>query len=87
MGVGVADPSAVRGDAQQVLGHGQADQLRIGQDRFPAPDMPPGPTQRGQDTVLKMDTQCEQEGAEIGLHTSGLTPSARIQQSPPRQHQ
>ena len=51
-----------------------------------SPGRASGPAQGGQDTVLKMDIQCEQEGVEIGLHTSGLTPSVPMQQSPRHQH-
>jgi hypothetical protein len=35
-----------------------------------------GEADRGQDPVIEVDVECDQEGVEFSFHTPGLTPSA-----------
>ena len=75
MGVGVADPFAFGGDAEQVLGDDQAEQLNVAENRFAAWVVITRKAERGQYPVVEMDVKCGQEGVEVGFHTQGLTPS------------
>ena len=83
MGVGIADPLPFRRDAEQMLGDDQADQLNIVENGFAARVMIPRKAERGQDPIIEMNVKCGQEGAQICLHTQGLTPST-FDQQPPR---
>ena len=76
MCVGVADPLGFGGDAEQVLGDDQAEQLNVAEDGFATGVVITRKAERGQDPVVEMDVQCGQEGVEVGFHTQGLTPSA-----------
>ena len=60
--VGGADPFPVRRDPEELLGHDQAEQLDIGEDRFAAGMSISGKPQRGDDPIVKMDLKCGQEG-------------------------
>jgi hypothetical protein len=75
MFVGVADPFAVRGDPEQVLGDEKAKQLNVVQGWFAARMTIPRKAESGQDPVVEMDVKCGQEGVEVGFRTQGLTPS------------
>lgn len=77
MGVSIADPPGLRtGPEQQVLGHGQAQQLGITQGHLRASPAFAGVAEIGQDLVGEEDVECSQEGAEVFVHTMVLTPSA-----------
>jgi hypothetical protein len=52
---GVPDPPALRGEAEQVLGDGKAEQLGIAQNRFPPRPAFPGHAKVRQDMVIQMD--------------------------------
>ena len=54
----------------------QTQQLDIVQRRLATRAVIPREADRGQDAVIEMDVECDQEGVEFGIHTQGLTPSA-----------
>lgn len=62
MDPGVADPVRLGPGAEQDLGHGQADQFGIGQQRRPAQ-----PSWCA-DRVIDLHVQCGQEGVEVLRH-------------------
>jgi hypothetical protein len=59
-----------------VLRDQQTQQLDIVQRRLATRAVIPREADRGQDAVIEMDVECDQEGVEFGIHTQGLTPSA-----------
>jgi hypothetical protein len=65
---GVADPPPLAGDAQQVLGHRQAQQLSIIQLRLPAGQVIVRPAERGQYAVSQIHVECGQEGVQVVRH-------------------
>lgn len=69
MRAGVTDPAPFAGKAQQVLGHCQTHQFRVGQGGFATGSVVTGPAQGGQDTVIEVDVQCGQEGVQVVAHT------------------
>lgn len=75
MGVRVADPLAVRRDAEQVLGHEQTKQLDVSQSGFATGVTISRKAESGHDPVIEMHVKCGQEGVQICFHTQGLTPS------------
>jgi hypothetical protein len=58
---GVSDPPGLRGEAEQVLCHGQAEQLGVAQNRFAARPPVPGHTKVRQHMVIQTDVKCGQE--------------------------
>jgi hypothetical protein len=67
VGVGEADPAGLGVEAQQHLGHGQSDQLRVGQPRQAA--QPP----RSGQLIIDLDLECGQEGIQlVGRHNPML---------------
>ena len=73
---GVADPSAVGRDPEELLRDEQAQQFGVVQGGFATGVVLAGDSHRGQDPVIEMNVQCGQEGVEVSIHTRGLTPSA-----------
>lgn len=61
-----------------MLRHDQARQLSIREAVFPASDMGSGQADPGEDPIIQEDVKCGQEGVELIVHTSGLTPSANV---------
>jgi hypothetical protein len=59
---GVAQPAAFAVHPEQDLGHGQTDQLGVGQLGLATRTMP------GAKPVVDGDVQCRDEGVEIGVH-------------------
>jgi hypothetical protein len=57
-----AQPVPLRGDPEQDLGHGQADQLGVRQLGWPA-----RPVARP-DQLVDGDVECDDEGVEVGVH-------------------
>lgn len=57
----VADPPGFRGKAQQLLGHGQAEQLRVRQSRPPPGPPAAGHAQIRQDLIGEKNVECCQE--------------------------
>jgi len=64
----VPDPAPLAGDAQQVLGHRDAGQLRVGQRGLTAGPVITRPAQRGQHAVIEIHVKCGQEGVKVVRH-------------------
>jgi len=58
-----------RGGVEQDLGHGQADQLGVGEARRSAGALPDA---QPDEEVVDFDVACRDEGVEVALHTSRL---------------
>ena len=59
---GKPQPAPLRAEAEQDLGHGQADQLGVAELGWPA--WPAA----GAEQLVDGDVQCDDEGAEVGVH-------------------
>jgi hypothetical protein len=59
-------PAPLGVTAQQDLGHGQADQLRVGQLGWAAGAF------AGAEQVVDGDVECNHEGVEIGVHAASM---------------
>ena len=68
MAAGVSDPPSFGRHTEEVLSHGETDQLGVGQLWFSA-SVIAGPAQSRQDTVLEVDIECGQEGVQVIAHT------------------
>jgi hypothetical protein len=69
---GVADPPPFAGDAQQLLGSGQAQQLAIVQRRLASRPAGARPAQRRQHAVGEFHVKCGQEGVQVVRHKTIL---------------
>ncbi len=64
--LGEAQPAALGVEAEQDLGHGQADQLGVGEARRSAGALPDA---QPDEEVVDFDVACRDEGVEVVLHT------------------